>query len=424
MRVKRRGRSSERGTALMLAIFAFFVISVLIGIGFSIIGGSRDIIRRQLHYRAMAENVARAGLIEAHSWLRRQTTQPVTNFNPQRDFSNPLDIINDTDDPSIGIVRSFQIGSINNLWGRYEVRKANAATPYASVSKYNWWDKNVPSFCEDISDKRLGSTFAGTGNVWRMESVGYVYVLIDPNKPFYESPNRIVASVIMATEFQRLGLTLSAGAIHMNCDQHISVSNKGRIEATGEPGIVWHGSAGCSGNLTTSAGGTVSGSPQQQSSTIPLTFTQIFGVSKDQLKAMADIYVTSVSDLPSELPDLAIVYIEGNPSFSRTNRLYGGGILIVDGNLTLTQNSLSKWSGVVVVTGNLDIGDTAYLSGTVVVMGNNTQVHGSGEVAEIDYDGDILSVVQQKIGQYRMTRAPYRLHTHDTSRWFIYPKQR
>jgi hypothetical protein len=426
MRVKGRTSSFERGTALMLAIFAFFVISVLIGIGFSIIGGSRDIIRRQLHYRAMGENVAKAGLTEAHSWLRRQDTQPVTVFNPQLDLSDPDDIINDTDDPTIGIVRTFEIGSINSVYGRYEVRKASAAKPYAGDSDFVWWDKGVDSFCEDISDKRMGSFHAGTGTVWRMESVGYIYVRFDENEKFYKAPNKLLASVIMVTEFQRLGLTLGAGAIHMNCDEHVSISNKGIIQATGggDPGIVWHGAGGCSGNLTTSSGGTLTGTPPQQSSTSPLSFMDIFGVTQDQLKAMADFYVTSASDLPSSLPDLSIVYIEGNPSFSSTNRLYGGGILIVDGNLTLTNNSFSKWSGAVIVTGNLDMGDTAYLDGTVVVMGNNTQVHGTGEVAEINYDEDILNVVKQKIGQYRMTRSPYRIHTHDTSKWFRYPRQR
>ena len=409
--------SDKKGTALMMALYAMFIVSVMIGIGFSLLGSSMDIMKRQLQYRGQAENIAKAGLVEAQSWLRRQTTQPVKTsdpsnptsddygFDPIVDTSDPANKINDSDEPSIGIVRTFQIGEKNITYGHYELRRYSSRKPYASTSAYTWRDKNTESYCKDISEER--GKAANSGTVWRMESRGYIYVQNDPNKPFYEAPNKLLQSVVLTTEFQRLGMNLPPGAIHLNDDMNLSVANKGKIDGLNDPGVVWYGSN--FGTLNTSAGGTVDGSPDEQVNSDSLSEDNIFGVTKDQLKAMADYYVTSTNDLPNIRFNMTIIYIEDNAQFTSTRPLKGSGILFVDGNLTFSNNCGAYWSGMVYCTGNISMGDEANIMGTVVATGNSVNVHGTGEVAEITYDGDILQAIQQKIGQYRITRSPYKV---------------
>jgi hypothetical protein len=411
--------SSEKGTALMMALYAMFIVSIFIGIGFSLLYDSMNIMKRQLHYRGQAENVAKSGLVEAHSWLRRQTTQPIKTsdpsdpssddygFNPVVDTSDPANKINDSEDPTIGIVRHFQIGQSSLNFGRYEVRRYSERTPYSSESAYIWRDKNVASYCKDISAERGKS--ANSGTIWHMESVGYVYVQFDSSKEFYEPPNKIIHSVVLATEFQRLGLNLEPGAIHANDDAGIHLANQAHVDGGDEPGICWHTEDGAvtgSGDLT--------GSPNEQTSSNDIDVDTIFGVTKDQLKNMADYYVTSTSDLPDMRFSMSIIYIDGNAQFTSTRPLKGSGILFVDGNLTFSNNCGAYWSGLVYCTGNISMGDSTVIMGSVVGTGNSINVHSTSggnmsDVAEITYDGDILQQIQQKVGQYRMTRSPYRV---------------
>jgi hypothetical protein len=411
--------SSEKGTALMMALYAMFIVSIFIGIGFSLLYDSMNIMKRQLHYRGQAENVAKSGLVEAHSWLRRQTTQPIKTsdpsdpssddygFNPVIDTSDPANEINDSEDPTIGIVRHFQIGQSSLNFGRYEVRRYSERTPYSSESAYIWRDKNVASYCKDISAERGQS--ANSGTIWHMECVGYVYVQNDESKEFYEPPNRIIHSVVLATEFQRLGLNLSPGAIHANDDAGVHLANQAHVDGGDEPGICWHTT---DGKVTGS--GDLTGTPNEQTSSSDIDVDTIFGVTKDQLKNMADYYVTSTSDLPDIRFSMSIIYIDGNAQFTSTRPLKGSGILFVDGNLTLTNNSGAYWSGLVYCTGNISMGDSAVIMGSVVGTGNSINVHSTSggnmsDAAEITYDGDILQQIQQKVGQYRMTRSPYRV---------------
>ena len=108
-------RNSERGTAL---IFSLMFTTVVVGI---VLTGTLTLKSQIVHNRTLfitnyqAVMAARSGLTEAHSWLRRQTSQPVTAFEPVRDtLANPQ--ILDTEDQDIGMVRDFRISG--NLWAR------------------------------------------------------------------------------------------------------------------------------------------------------------------------------------------------------------------------------------------------------------------------------------------------------------------
>src|SRR5690606_24062328 len=105
---------------------------------------------------------ARSGLTEGLSWLRRQTSQPVTVFQPTLDTSATPPIL-DTEDPDIGLVRDFRISG--NLWARYEVWKEWAADP--DPTRLAWRQQFD---CTDVSEPKVGGA---TGSAWRLRSIGY-----------------------------------------------------------------------------------------------------------------------------------------------------------------------------------------------------------------------------------------------------------
>ncbi|HWS72794.1 MAG TPA: hypothetical protein VN605_11800, partial [Thermoanaerobaculia bacterium] len=158
---KRRG---ERGAALVIVLFASTLILLLLMTALTITRMSGRMAARQLQSQGQAYNAASAGLTNALSWFVHQRTQPVTSFNPVLDPNGvcphtPAHVppLNDTDDASIGIVRSYSIQDVGRVWGRYEVRK---------------------TVVTDVSRRRGQST---NGAIWQIDSVGYVYVRNDPN---------------------------------------------------------------------------------------------------------------------------------------------------------------------------------------------------------------------------------------------------
>ena len=100
---------------------------------------------------------ARSGLTEALSWLRRQTSQPVTQFAPIL-AEGAIPPVLDTEDPGIGLVRDFQISG--SLWARYEVWKEWASDP--NPDRLAWRQQFQ---CEDISEPKAGRD---PGAAWRL----------------------------------------------------------------------------------------------------------------------------------------------------------------------------------------------------------------------------------------------------------------
>jgi formylmethanofuran dehydrogenase subunit C len=113
------------------------------------------------------------------------------------------------------------------------------------------------------------------------------------------------------------------------------------------------------------------------------------------------------------MPDLSIIYVDGNATFTAAHPLSGGGAIIVNGDLTLSSNSSSYYSGLVLVNGDFTMHSPSLISGSVIVLGDS-YLAGTMEMSEIIYEDDILSVVRQKLGQYRFSRAPY----HAPNRYF------
>src|SRR5437773_998909 len=108
MRASRNGRSGQEGTAIIL-IAVLFAIMTFGLIGYQVMSYSYQMTMQRLNAVAQAENAAKSGLVDALSWFRRQSPQPVANtVSPDSAFA-PLSANGDTIDQAIGLVKQYPI---------------------------------------------------------------------------------------------------------------------------------------------------------------------------------------------------------------------------------------------------------------------------------------------------------------------------
>lgn len=371
----RASRCRERGAGALLAVFVLATLFTMIGTGLILIQITQSGLSEQLRYHGQAVNAAQAGLVDALAWFRRETTQPVSAFTPERDMS-VTPPVNETDDASVGIVREYLVDSVGSVWGRYEV-------PLSGVV--------------DVTQER-GKT--GTGTVWALESRGYIYVNRDQSKAYDEAPNEVISHTVGRTEIQRLSIVLPANAA-INCDRgdDIRTASRTRVYGGDDIGFAYPSSTG-----SPSVSGERTGSPWR-SDVDPYNadIDEVFGVSQNELVAMADMVVTSVNDLPTTLPDMTLIVVNGDATFDATNRMTGTGVLVVLGDLTIAQNSYSNYSGLVYVTGNYTQNAPSQVNGSLIA-GGNVRLNGTGDFSEFFYDSEILGQIQRHMGQYRFNR--------------------
>lgn len=383
----------QEGSTILLALFVILLGSSMIIVGLTLLTTTRDAIVQELNLKGQATSAAEAGVTDALSWFRRQSTQPVATFEPVYD---PDQQIIDTEDADIGIVREFEISTQTGHYGRYEVMKVDPITS-ATVVK-------------DISAQRIINTEeAAPGTVWYVESKGIVYEKNDDEKAYNEAPNRVVRQVTLASEIQRLAIAPTANAALISDTGTVYIRTKGRVRGINTTAIVFDRSGG---GRVRRWGGTIEGGRNQAAvfpgatDSVTALVRTVFASTPEDLQSLADIYVTSTDDLPSDLPTLGIIYIDGDATFNSARPLTGGGIIIVDGNMLIDTGSMSIYSGLIFVTGNYTQKSPSLISGTVMVLGD-TDISGSLDIAEIMYDQDIMDIVRQKLGQYRAARSPY-----------------
>jgi hypothetical protein len=389
----RQTRKDERGAALVVVIYASTLLLLLLMTALVMTRTSGRVLTRQLQSQGQATNAASAGLNEALSWFVHQPVQPVTLFDPKLDVGGVCTHVPahvppafESEEPALGIVRSFEVSAPGRVWARYEVRRTAAGVPCPVV---------------DISARRGKPQ---NGMIWRVASEGIVYVRNDPSRPPNVRPNVVLARRQMAVDVQRLGLALPGpnAAVSATVGSNIRVIRPSRILG-GSSGIgtAYPASTGASGG-----NGTISGNPPRATTTLGFGLEDIFGVSQSELLAMADLVVDDESQLPSPLPDMSLIVIRGNATFNPTRKLTGSGILIVLGNLILNPNSDTYYSGVIWVGGQFTMSPPGIINGAVVARGN-VQVNGGTDVAEISYDASILDQIRQQMGNYLFTRSPW-----------------
>jgi len=362
-------RCSERGAALVIVLFASTLVLLLLMTALTITRMSGRMTARQLTTQGQAYNAASAGLTNALSWFVHQRVQPVVTFSPAG---------TDTEDSSIGIVRTYAISDPGHVTGRYEIRR---------------------SAVTDVSARRGRSA----GTVWRLDSVGYVYVQNSAASGPGVNGNTILSKRTMRTEIQRLALTLPANAaLNASRGSNVNVSTSGRVlGGTNGIGIAYPPSTG-----TPRVNGTVSGNPAQNTTNGSFALSGVFGVTQQELIGMADIVVDDERDLPDPMPTMSLIVIRGNATFNPTKRLTGSGILVVLGNLTLNPQSNAFYNGLIWVGGTLVVSPPSSITGSVIANGP-VQLTGGAEIVEIDYDPSILDQIRLQKGNYLFSRTPW-----------------
>lgn len=388
-------RHGERGIVSLLAVVGMSIVLLMLIVGLSIVEVSARSIVGQLKYQGQAANVARAGTTNALVWFQQQSTQPVTGFAPQRNLlaTPPL---NDTDNASLGIVRTFPISGLGNVWGRYEVRTPNVL---------------------DVSVQR-GKVGAGT--IWQFDAYGLVFVDKNGNGGMdftdtnangvfdWGEPGEVVAIKKVRAEAQRLSVVLPAGNAALQGYKCSTIgltsgaANNRVLGSSSGTGIACRTGTGS----PSYAGANVTGVPVSSTSVNPYndSIPSIFGVSQNELSTLANYNVPDAASLPATLPGMSLIVIQADATFTTARPLVGSGILVVLGNLTIPAGS--NFNGVIYVTGNYSQAGPSLVSGAVVGHANITMT-GGADITEVDWDATIVQEVRNALGGYRLSRTEY-----------------
>jgi hypothetical protein len=253
-----------------------------------------------------------------------------------------------------------------------------------------------------------------------------VYVRNNPSVAYDVAPNRVLSRAKLRTEIQRLSLNLpAASAVSVSRGGGVSLTSTAiRIRGGTKSALMYQAGSGTPSGAAvtpTPPNAQVTGtSPVMQAgiTAAPSRFTipYIFGVTQNELETMADFKVSSVASLPATLPSASLIVLR-DPSdsnatfeFTQTRPLTGTGVLVVFGNLTLKANSNSSFNGVIYVDGSYLQEAPSSVTGSVVVNDTSTRtfrMSGAGERSEIRYDANVIDFIEQRMGQYRITRSAY-----------------
>lgn len=398
------GREGEAGLALVLGVMFTIIAVGLVVSGTLSLRAHRVKTETNFRLYGQAQQFARAGLIEVLGWFRKQTAQPVLALNPVLDMGATPPII-DTQEPDIGITREFQISG--TVWGRYEVWKRWDADPIPARLA---WRQRVQ--CEDVSLMR-GS--AGSGNVWLVRSVAYVFQRTDTTRAYNVAPNRVLGSAILETELRRLTLVPpGAAAVCVGGSPAASgVYDRVNIQGAGA-GAVYHRRVTGETFNVTGAAVTQGGVSSNSSSTVyDDSVTAVFGVSEDELRGLADDRITNQVDFPRPVPRQTLLFVEvPTLDFTMARRLEGNAIVYVRGNVNFQTGNQSYFTGFLFVNGNLTMRETAEFNGTIVCTGT-VDIRGSADWINITYDDEALNTLRTEIGQYRLSGAIRSLQGED-----------
>lgn len=409
---RRATRLAPRGIALLWAMLAAMLVAGIVVAGTN----SQIAVDRmgdaEFAAEGQARAVAEAGLIDALAWFRRQQTQPVTTFAPQRNLA-VIPVVNETDDPAIGLVREYEI--MPSLWGRYEVRKPVAAEAWTDTNTNGRYDYGETFTDTDGDGKRDPARetrdvsaergFAGAGTVWRIVAHGRVYRRRDAAQPLGSAANPRLAGVTVAAEIRRFVMVPPAvAALCVKTASTTVIGTRTRIIGGSKGGLINKSSTGTA-NTT---GAEITGTPAKGTiSSYDDTTETMFGVTLPELKAMADASWASAANFPKKIGDFTLNVVPGPITFDDVRPLRGTGIVVVDGNATFNPGNNAFFNGMLVVRGNLTLRAPVYFRGTVVVTGAVDMSGTGGDYSELNYDANILTEVLTILGQYRFSTATY-----------------
>lgn len=360
----------QRGSALVqVLLLSVLLLNVIILSLANHINNNRKLSRIMENSDLRAYEVAKAGAIESITFFRKQPMQPVKEFNPTH---------NDSENPNVGIVRTINIFSrTNNLIGRYEINRNRV---------------------QDVS------IFYGKprGTIWAIYSRGLV---------IRRDTNQVISSKTIAFLIRRIAINIPYEAtIIWNRISNVKLESRTRLISS-------------SINI---AGSNGTGSPviQNQSAILPysinyvtdyytkVNFNNIFGMTFDEMKALADFRVTNSNDFPrssaqNPISGKIIVIDTTNPI--TLEPFYGSGIIISRASITIQNTRPINFNGVIYMMPNttLTIQCPGMINGVIISdRDNNTgeiklNNQSGGDYLLVQYDPVIINQLKQQIGNYR-----------------------
>ncbi|MBN2489663.1 MAG: hypothetical protein JXQ29_02295 [Planctomycetes bacterium] len=374
-------RPDEHGTILVVVMITAVAMFGLLLAGTVKISSYRTEAETAFRCEAQARNVARAGVIDGFSWFRRQPVQPVVDFAPLLDpGANPP--VLDTEEPSVGIVREFQISG--STWARYEVRKVDPNRPEQAV--------------RDLSALR---GYAGQGQAWNLASWGLVFRKQDVARRYNEPPNQVLATAWAFTEIRRMTLSPPGeAAVCCSRGDRVVVGANSRVIGGEGTGIVFPPGTG-----TPAVSGELSGTTKTATLTdYNASIEHVFGVTLDELESLADEVAGGAATFPSPFPRQGLVVVKGDITFDYTTPLRGTGVVVVIGNVTVDASARNFFNGMLYVNGAVTFRAPSLLRGALIASGT-VRTEGYGDVAEIEFDPGVLADLMMNMGQYRISRA-------------------
>ena len=444
-----RAIASSRGSALVIAIVLMLVASMLIVVGSRLLVTMNKQTQQQTLVVAEAENAARAGLVDAINWFRRKNglvsyyVPPYPPYNPSTFLSYIDDAFaptqnastQDTMDATIGIVQQYPItGGVqrlvntNNIWARYEVRKAPNPSDPAPPAPTPTIDLNKT--VHDITGERITSEVNGEGLVWTLYSTGYIYINNDSTKPYNVAPNKVLATSQMSTEIRKLALNIPAWAaaiapsmcsIHINGNGVVNALSGGSTYYAAAAAVT---SAGCP---SVSGSGKISPLSTDITKAVACSGVNsdpypIFGMHPQDVKNLADFTGDATHPLIIAGSD-KLSYFNGNLTFSPSNPVsyyqnqflnnVGTGVIYVDnGNLTISPVSGTQtgafFNGVIFCNGSVTIGEGNQITGCVMAVNGitvGTGAGGSTEKAYLNFSQGVINREGQYVAVYREDRS-------------------
>lgn len=432
------------GIALMNVLMFTFITTVFLIVGIQFSQGALKQGRKS-RQETQAYNVAMAGLNHATYWLQRQSTQPVTKFDPQSNPAPDEEGEVATGEESLGLVHEFAVDASTNLWGRYEVgrsKDAPARDGIATGANSSLYTGPIEWTAEDVSRKR-GEELDGM--VWRVRSRGYLYERTDPSAPFSLTSPKPFKAVTLEAEVRRLAFHFRETPLYSFMDgdnsttTHLLIAESNGsstdggtvIETTGAAPHYWTNTPASKIDVSDTdvqyipspAVGRIAmdtaSDPNYVSPLLRDQLKYVFGTGDiAEVRNFADKSYTNKSEIPDEQPAMSFIYIKpdtGTITFKEGGAdptLSGGGILFVEGNLTIDGNGgLQQWTGLIFVTGNYKQVKTSTVTGAVMA-GGTIEVNGdknNDKVARLVYSPTDLDRINQQMGSYRLDRSTLRL---------------
>lgn len=463
-------RSHERGVVVIWALLSAFLVAGIILSATEEMRAVDAAARFEFTAQGHAEEIAQAGLVEAYAWFRRQPVQPVAAFAPQdaqgrsivtvdlglvesvapETFGRaglerfeadseaaPIQVVSesirkvlnvvpapivrssaavasqvDTQDVTRGLVRVFEIAP--GLVGRYTVAYGTQDEPFTDANLNGHYDEGEPYVdadgdgrwtradgTRDISSKRGA---AGQGTIWALTSRGEVFRYADPEVHLGVGVNQRLAVTTWSTEIRRLNVVSpSAAALCVRRGSDASLGS--RVRVRGDTAIAYGALTGTPQVSGASLEGPLSGVPDYRD-----RVQDVFGVSWPELQGMAELSTDDpVGGVPKELKSYSLNVVTGNITFTRERPLRGLAMLAVKGNMEIRSGSNSFFNGVLYVDGDLTIDAPATLRGVIIVTGKVTLRGSGGDYTEILQDAPVIADLLVKVGQYRPSKAHFRL---------------